>query len=159
MQGRPVWLASISKRNTKTGQIIPNTRWPAWVKDKAKRTLWQTLKGAGDMNQGWRMFRMNITYCLHVAVSDHELELLPGVWQDQPGGALAGGPVAVLDSGNCGTSPSVLPCENPGREALPLSGDQMVTDPDMWFPRDCGLCEPCLDRIRIEEMIGGEAVL
>ena len=154
-----MWLVSVSKRNPKTGQIVPNTRWPDWVKDKARKALWQVMSGAGDLNIGWRLFRMNITYCLHIAVSDRELELLPVVWQDQMGTALAGGPVAVLDSGNCATSPSVLPCEHPTREPLPLSGNQLVTDPDMWFPRDCRLCEPCLDRIRIEEMIGGEAVL
>jgi hypothetical protein len=125
------------------------------MKDVAKQTLWQVLKDVGDQEKGWRMFRMNITYCLHVAVSDHELELLPGVWQDQPGGALAGGPVAILDAGNCGTAPSVLPCENPGREVLPMAPGNRYRDPDMWFPRDCGQCEPCLDRIRIEEMIGG----
>ena len=156
MQGRPVWLASVSKRDLKRQVIIPNTRWPKWMKDVAKQTLWQALKDVGDKEKGWRMFRMNITYCLHVAVSDHELELLPGVWQDQPGGALAGGPVAVLDAGNCGTAPSVLPCENPGHEALPMAPGNRYPDPDMWFPRDCGLCEPCLDRIRIEEMIGGQ---
>jgi len=156
MQGRPVWLASVSKRDLRKQVIIPNTRWPKWMKDVAKQTLWQALKDVGDKDLGWRLFRMNITYCLHVAVSDHELELLPGVWQDQPGGALAGGPVAVLDAGNCGTAPSVLPCENPGHEALPMAPGNRYPDPDMWFPRDCGLCEPCLDRIRIEEMIGGQ---
>ena len=80
MQGRPVWLASISKRNMKTDQIIPNTRWVSWMKKNAIQALWQALGQVGDREKGWRLFRMNITYCLHLAVSDEELEILGPQW-------------------------------------------------------------------------------
>lgn len=153
MQGRPVWLASVSKRNMKLNQLIPNTRWLSWMKKNAKRALWQTLRGVGNPEIGWRMFRMNITYCLHVAVSDAELEVLGPQWMDKPGGALAGGPIEILDFGNCPTNPSVMPCENPTREPLPKAPGQVHSDQDMWFPIDCGKCDPCLDRIRIEQLV------
>ena len=154
MQGRPVWLASISKRDLRRDVIIPNTRWPEWYKKKAIEALWQVLGGVGDRERGWRMFRMNITYCLHLAVSDEELEILGPQWAAIPGMALAGGPIQILDSGNCQTNPSTLPCDNPRKSMLPTQDGKPQMDPDMWFPEDCGICESCLDRIRIEQLVG-----
>lgn len=139
----------------KTLVILPNTRWLEWQKKASRQALWQVLRNVGDRAKGWRLFRMNITYCLHLAVSDEELEVLGPQWMDQPGGALAGGPVQVLDFGNCGTAPSVLPCENPGHEMLPMAPGQVEIDPDMWLPRDCGICEPCLDRTSKEQLVSG----
>lgn len=155
MQGRPVWLASVSRRES-NGRIIPNTRWDRVAKKKATRFLDTLLLGIGDERHGWRLFRMNITYCLHRAVSDDELDQLPTTWRGE-GTALAGGPVAVLGSGNCEVRPSVLPCVSPTKVALP--GMKLTLDgfdPDLWFPMDCGKCAPCEDRAAIEQAMAND---
>jgi len=102
----------------------------------------------------WRLFRMNVTYCLHQAVNEAETELITVQWQDQPGGALAGGPVEVLDSCGVEDQPSVLPCENPIK--IPLFELTGVPDshPDCWFPEDCGKCAPCQGRAMHEAALG-----
>ena len=136
MQGRPVWLASVSKRN-KSGAIIPNTRWGAYDKRRAIELLKRVLHGVGDPDRGWRLFRMQITYCMHLACSDFEVALLPGEWDTIKGSALAGGPVEILDSGNCATTPSVRPCEDPSKGGIP---GQRYFDAEVWIPIDCGQC-------------------
>lgn len=146
MNGRPVWLASVSRR-TRAG-TIPNTRWTPGQKRRAIGILSRATDSVGDPER-WRLFRMNVTYCLHKAVTDTEMGLLPEGWGTELGGALAGGPVEILDSRGVETQPSCLPCENPTR--VPLSSYTGVpsTDPDLWFPEDCGLCGPCLGRQEI----------
>lgn len=155
MNGRPVWLASVSKRGPLG--ITPNTRWMSPEREKAKKLLNMALEGVGDWSR-WRMFRMQITYCLHLAVSDEELKRLPDDWATKPGTCLAGGPVEILDSSGIPDQPSVRPCENPTR--LPLSrlaGASIGHDPDLWFPEECGECAPCRARAEIEGacVIGG----
>lgn len=144
MQGRPVWLASVSKRNRQG--IIPNTRWGAYHRREAVDLLKTVLDGVGDPDRGWRLFRMQITYCMHLACSVSEIELLPDEWETIKGSALAGGPVEILDSGHCATTPSVMPCERPAKGRIPTPS----FDADVWIPLDCGLCPPCLDRISIK---------
>jgi hypothetical protein len=148
MNGRPVWLASASKRN-RQGRIVPNTRWPSPEREKAKKLLRSTVEPSGDWTR-WRMFRMQITYCLHVAVSDAEIGRLPVEWQSQSGTCLAGGPVEILASSGIPDQPSVLPCEHPTR--VPLGGltGSVLRDPDLWVPEDCGRCLPCRSRAAIE---------
>ena len=152
MHGRPVWLASVSLR-TPNG-IVPNTLWTESQKAHARKLLAAALKGVGDP-EVWRLFRMQITYCLHKAVSDHELELVTVQWRDMPGTALAGGPVEILDSAGCSPSPSVLPCENPTCIPLHKLVGGPPQHPDAWFPEDCGQCAPCLARAEIEAGLSG----
>jgi len=147
MNGRPVWLASVSLRNP--DGIVPNTLWGRPSKRHARNLLEVALAGVGDPTR-WRLFRMQVTYCLHRAVSDHELELLPEEWKSMKGSALAGGPVEILDSSGCANRASVEPCDNPRR--IPLSELTGVpSHTEAWFPEDCGICPSCRDRKLIEE--------
>lgn len=152
MNGRPVWLASVSKRS-RSG-IIPNTEWGSHDREKAKKLLDLTVDGVGDRSR-WRLFRMQVTYCLHVAVSDEELARLPCEWATVPGTCLAGGPVEVLASSGIPDQPSVLPCENPARIPLGRITGQLFLRPDLWIPEDCGACEPCQSRAAIEAGLEG----
>src|SRR5688572_27054749 len=102
MSGRPVWLASVSRRADVTlrGGLIPprpTTRWSPREHREAREILWRVLEGVGDPAR-WRLFRMQVTVCLHRAVSDAELAALPRSWAGPGGTALAGGPVQVLES-------------------------------------------------------------
>ena len=85
------------------------------------------------------MFRMNVTLCLHRAATEEEIAGLPESWHNDLSG-MAGGPVEVLWTKGCGSSPSAMPCHNP---------HQIIVDPkrpDLWAPGDCEECEPCLAR-------------
>jgi len=100
--------------------------------------LRRCLGPAGDASRE-RIFRMNVTVCMHRAVSDEELVQLPDWFHEAQATDLAGGPVEILfeteDSG-----PSTKPCHNP--EKIPIDR----TNPLLWFPGDCRQCEPCLAR-------------
>lgn len=72
MNGRPVWLASISIRN-RYGQLMPSSSWaqnPTTL-DRLERVLRRQLWGVGD-NTAERFFRMPITACYHRALSTDE---------------------------------------------------------------------------------------
>lgn len=87
---------------------------------------------------------MNITLCLHRALSDAEVAGLPPGWQGLPGG-LAGGPVEVLDSrGIPADLEAAKPCHNPGHVV------EFPDRPDLWIPEDCRKCPPCIARAAIE---------
>lgn len=141
MGGRPVWLASVSYRDQRG--IIPTTKYSRQMRKHAKRQAWNAVEGRGDHDR-FRLFRMQITICLHVAVSDDELEKLPAEWNRWPGTALAGGPVEILEERGIPDIPSTKPCKDPVREPLGLG------DPDLWVPIDCGRCGPCMARATIE---------
>lgn len=118
---------------------------------KAKKILYEVLQGAGN-SEIERLFRMNITMCLHRAMTYTEARDLPQWWHDAPAVDLAGGPIEILEQrGIVEERPSVRPCENPKREKIHPSAAERL-----WIPADCGVCEPCLDRIAIrEEAISG----
>lgn len=140
MDGQPVWLCSVSHVG-RNGRIIATGDWPTDDFRLAERLAHSTLAGAGDPSRE-RAFRMNITFCLHRAVSAAEQTRLPACWRDAPG-FLAGGPVEVLWSRGIAHRPAALPCAAPG---------QIVLDParpDLWFPEDCGRCGPCRARAAI----------
>ena len=99
------------------------------------------LAGVGDSTKE-RLFRMNITLCLHRAARPEEVAELPDTWHKAPTG-LAGGPVACIWSHGIPVVDSCLPCENPGHQVL------YPTRPDLWIPIDCQKCPPCLARAKI----------
>lgn len=86
-----------------------------------------------------RIFRMNVTLCIHRAITDEELLRLPDWFHAAQPTDLAGGPVEIMfeteDSG-----PSTKPCDNPIRHSLD------PRNPLLWFPGDCGDCESCRAR-------------
>lgn len=137
MDGRPVWLASYSLASRSHG-IVATGRYSQQQRRAAIARLKETLADVGDPER-IRVFRMNVTMCIHKAVTDQELATLVPAWQDGKGVDIAGGPIEVLEESVPG-APSTRPCENPRRGLL---------DPgrrDLWLPLDCGQCPPCLAR-------------
>ena len=139
MDGVPVYLASLSRRTPGTGRIVPTGKWsPAW-RERGAQLLRRAVAGLGDPTRE-RLFRMNATLCLHRALTDAELAVLPPWFHAAPAVDIAGGPVEILAETVPGRA-STRPCERPAR--IPLD----PRDPDLWIPRDCGACPPCLGRL------------
>lgn len=134
-----MWLASLSRREYGGGRIRATGTWTPEEIDRGYARLVWALEGVGDLNHE-RLFRMNITLCLHRAARPEEVEALPASWHGDSSG-MAGGPVACIWSRGIPDVPSTRPCENPGRQ-LP-DPDR----PDLWIPLDCGTCEPCRARL------------
>ena len=107
--------------------------------------LRDVLDGVGNEEKE-RLFRMNITLCMHRACTYDEVAGLPHNWQVALSG-MAGGPVEVIWSKNVSESPSAKPCEKP-EHILPDT--RRV---DLWLPGDCGKCGPCLARAEIQRTI------
>lgn len=147
MEGRPVWLASISV--WWQGAVVPTGIWtPDTPAREAALSILrdELLDGVGDPSRE-RLFRMNVTLCMHRGLSEQEEEKIG------PGEAvhLAGGPVELLWEHGVTASPAAMPCENPGRIPLPNSIEH-----GLWIPEDCGKCEPCKARAAIErELVSG----
>lgn len=137
MDGQPVWLCSVSHTD-RGGKIIATGTWLESYFVFAEHLAHAQLYGVGDDGRE-RAFRMNITFCIHRAVSEQEKLNLSGEWQGARGG-LAGGPVAVLWSKGIEHRPAAMPCRSPGRLVIE------PTRPDLWVPEDCGQCEPCRAR-------------
>ena len=145
MDGKPVWLCSVSHRDKpgRAGRIIGTADWKLPDFAMAERLAHAALCGVGDSNRE-RAFRMNITFCLHRAISPQEQIVLPAAWNTAPGG-LAGGPVEILWSRGIEHRPAAMPCRNPRR--LRVAPGR----PDLWVPEDCRQCEPCRARRRCRE--------
>lgn len=135
MDGWPVWLASLSRRDRR-GNIITTDRWTPAVLDAAQAHLDFLLDGLGDPGRQ-RSFRMCITLCRHRALTDLEHDALPDYWHAEPARDIAGGPVEVLWARGIDDTPGVRPCEHPSRQPIRR---------DLWLPVDCGSCPPCLAR-------------
>lgn len=105
---------------------------------EAERQLREIVEGVGNTHRE-RLFRMNITLCLHRAATDEEVAAQPEWFRTAPGNGLAGGPVAVLSETEIG-SDSTRPCHNPKRFVIDPSS------PHGWIPQDCGKCPSCLAR-------------
>jgi hypothetical protein len=141
MRGAPVWLASLSRRSPLTGGRLATPLWSPELMDTSIELLHRVLDGAG-MPERERIFRMQVTVCIHRALNDAELQQLPDYfWQDDATD-LAGGPVEILFESEPGLA-STRPCDNPTR--IPLDARQ----PLLWFPGDCGDCAPCRARAKL----------
>jgi len=137
MNGQPVWLASISRvRNNGARFYVPE--WSASQLRDAERRLREVVEGVGDASKE-RLFRMNVTLCLHRAATAAEVAAQPCWFLQAPGCGLAGGPVQVLSE----TLPGALstkPCEAPRKHVIDRASMHG------WIPIDCGACEPCRAR-------------
>src|SRR5712691_3973774 len=143
MDGQPVWLASLSLRDAATGRIFGTAQWPRqFFAEAAAAISGQALMGVGDAGRE-RHFRMNVTYCVHRAATDAELEGLGPDFLTRPGTGIAGGPLEVPWE-NVPGKPSTRPCEQPGRAY------SFPNRPDLWIPTDCGRCAPCQARSKVE---------
>lgn len=142
MDGVPVYLASLSRRSALTGRPIATGLWMAETRERSADILRDVVGPLGDPGRE-RLFRMNVTLCLHRALTDAEVAALPPSFRDAPPLDVAGGPIEVLRETVPGR-PSTRPCERPSRESLYPGNAQL------WVPIDCGACPPCLARIEIE---------
>lgn len=142
MGGRPVWLASVSMTDTRSGSLVPNARWTWDDWDFARVVVAAALDGAGDL-ACQRDFRMNVTLCRHRALTAAEVAALPGWWHAAPASHLAGGPIEVLHETIPGAA-SCRPCAAPRKWWIDRA------DPDLWVPLDCGACPSCLARSATE---------
>jgi hypothetical protein len=146
MEGQPVWLASLSRRIVAGGSatVIGTEQWSRQEITAGYDRLCRVLAGVGDPTRE-RLFRMNITLCLHRAATAEEVAALPADWQCALSG-MAGGPVEVLWAKGVTPGPSAAPCESPGH--LVIYPDR----PDLWVPQDCGECPPCRARKIIADL-------
>jgi len=138
MNGQPVWLASISRMRP-NGQTLYVPEWSPTQLREAEKSLRQVVEGIGNTKRE-RLFRMNVTLCLHRAATDEEVGAQPDWFLKAPGNGLAGGPVEVLSETELGAQ-STRPCHAPQRLSL------RDRNPHAWLPVDCGQCPPCLARI------------
>ena len=146
-----MWLASGSIKRKSDGWIKPTGTWPMSLRAFVEEPLRAALTGAGDRERE-RLFRMNITLCIHRGVTPAEESHLSQEWKDAPCG-LAGGPVELLRSKGV-NNVAGAPCKNPSRQSL------IPGRPDLWFPMDCGECAPCLAREEVwQHRSAGEAAV
>lgn len=138
-----MWLCSVSL--APNGVTKATAKWNLSEFLAAEQIAHKALAGVGNPEQE-RAFRMNITFCIHRALNDDEIEKLPETWECSPGG-LAGGPVAIIWTRGIPHRPAAMPCENPGRMII------NKLRPDLWVPEDCEKCDPCLSRKQIQECI------
>jgi hypothetical protein len=98
------------------------------------------LDGAGDRTRE-RIFRTNITVCLHRAMTEEECSAMPAsVWEGEAEG-IVGAPVEVLWE-NVPGGLSTKPCAHPIKQRIP----GMDHDAYGWIPIDCGHCPSCRAR-------------
>lgn len=137
MNGQPVWLASISRWREGSPVAVP--RWSEATRLEAEAALRATLEGVGDSTRE-RLFRMNVTLCLHRAATAVEVAGQPDWFHTHPAIGLAGGPVEVLWENTLGAD-STKPCRHPRKVQFPGA-----KDPLLWIPQDCGQCRSCRAR-------------
>lgn len=143
MAGVPVYLASISKRSPLgMDKPISTQLWSPELRADAEGWLLRLLGPAGDRSRE-RLFRMQITLCLHRALTSAEVEALPPYFHTDPATDLAGGPVEILRETEAGWE-TTKPCHNPTRHRLDRR------DPLLWFPVDCQRCGPCVARMALQ---------
>lgn len=139
-----MWLASVSCREV-DGRIVPTEEWlarPA-LKNRGLRILKAILGPVGDKSRE-RVFRMNLTLCVHRVAGLYEISHLPSWWHTTPACGIAGPPVEVLHETEPSRSGSCYPCVNP-RKILP----DPSWDPRLWIPEGCGECFSCLARAEV----------
>ncbi len=137
-----MWLASVSLRDRR-GDIIGTAKWSPRQWKHAEWLLKNVaLKNAGDESRE-RMFRMCITACLHRGIRDDELDQIPQWWFDAEAIDIAGGPIEILYAKGVPDIESAKPCHHPRKQLIDLRRT------DLYFPRDCGECPPCVARASV----------
>jgi hypothetical protein len=142
MDGWPVWLASISRRNPITGSLVATGDWTGAQMAEIEAMMDTLLDGVGDASRE-RCFRMCITLCRHRAISGAEHMGLPKEWHEAPAVDLAGAPVELLWTKGIPDRPAAQPCHNPRRQPIgnPFDG--------LYVPVDCEECETCQARMMV----------
>jgi hypothetical protein len=143
MQGTPVWLCSISRRSPLTGGRLATPLWSQQTMDESIALLRRVLGQAGNAERE-RVFRMQITTCLHRATTPEEVAALPAYFHEAEATDLAGGPVEILWESEEGGL-STKPCHAPRKQMLDPRNSLL------WFPLDCGQCPPCRARAALDQ--------
>jgi len=138
MDGKPVWLASLSRRD-RAGQPRPSQEWTPEERREGLRLMGRMLAGVGDDTHE-RAFRMPLTLCTHRVLTPSERAWLPVRTPVH----LAGGPLEILYEYGCAATPSTRPCSHPRPHYLTPGSTKH------YLLRDCGECEPCLARRALE---------
>lgn len=138
-----MWLASMSRRGPLRGRPIATGFWDRRTRDEGAALLRRVLGDVGNPARE-RLFRMNLTLCLHRALTDAEVEALPASFHAAPPVDLAGGPIEVLYESEPGEL-TTQPCAAPIREPL------YPGDVHLWMPLDCGTCASCLARAELSK--------
>lgn len=136
MNGRPVWLASVTLRDA-NGIIIPTARYTTRGMQKAQTVLDELLAGVGDTSREVS-FRMNLSLCRHRGLSVDEEEHLTNQFKDFCPTDSAGTAIEVLWKRGV-SGEAIEPCANPGRQYI-------SDEPHFWLPIPCGKCESCVAR-------------
>jgi hypothetical protein len=143
MEGRPVWLASLSRRDASDAILATGT----WSKRERKRLIAylrsDVLAGVGDPSVE-RVFRMNSTLCVHRLCTAEEAAYAMSMWAGVTHRDLAGQPVEVIEEVGCTSALSTRPCDEPLHEVI------IPDRPDLWVPRDCGSCPSCVARCQYD---------
>jgi hypothetical protein len=142
MFGSPVWLASISRKSPITGGRLSTQVWSPQTMQESIDLLRRVLGPAGNPDRE-RIFRMQVTLCLHRALTKEEVAALPPAFHEAEATDLAGGPVEIIWENEEG-APSTRPCANPRR--YPLDPKNKL----LWFPLDCGACPSCKARAKLD---------
>jgi hypothetical protein len=143
MAGVPVYLASVSRRSPLVPKKpVATGLWSKQTRDDMAALLQRVVGPAGNPARE-RLFRMNVTLCLHRALRTDELEQLPDWFWTAAPVDLAGGPVEILSETEPGL-PTTKPCVRPTHRSL------WPGDPWLWFPEDCGHCPPCRARVLLQ---------
>lgn len=139
MQGRPVWLASVSQWRSR--RLIGTERWGHGTRLHAIRVAQEVLGPVGDQTLE-RGFLMCSTLCFHRGATDDEIAGIP------PGpGFLAGPPGVEIIYESPAVPPvslSFTPCDQRRFESIRLPAGVMRSPVD-----DCGDCPSCQARARI----------
>jgi hypothetical protein len=146
MNGRPVWLASLSRRDA-DNEIIGTGKWSKRERKRLTQYLRSDVLGALGDPTCERVFRMNITLCVHRLCTPAEAAWAMQRWEGTSHRDLAGQPVEILEEVGCVSDPSTHPCADPGHLVI------VPERPDLWVPQDCGKCETCLARKRHEDAL------
>lgn len=135
-------MVSISRRSPISNGRLAVSVWSEQTIADSAALLRRMIGPAGNTERE-RLFRMNVTLCLHRACTPEEVASLPDYFHTDPATDLAGGPVEILYESEEG-SLSTRPCHNPGR--YPLD----PRNPLLWFPLDCRACPPCRARAKLD---------
>lgn len=92
-----------------------------------------------------RVFRMNVTLCIHRLCTPTEAAAAGRLWAGKEMRDLAGQPIEIIEERGCESGPSCQPCNNPRRLAI------IPSRPDLWVPQDCGACPSCEARSILEK--------
>lgn len=136
--GMPVWMASYQREAR--GRPLAYCWWSIAEREYAEQLLLRALKGRGSESRE-RLFHTNQTLVLVRAVNGKEWESFSVPFHDADPIVTDGGPAVVLRE-NYHSRPAAYPCENPLVAPGTLARESQ--------PIDCGRCEPCVDRAKME---------